>query len=223
MKKVTIYGERCSGTNYLEELLLSNFDIEIVWNFGWKHFFGFNNLNNSDDFLFIGIIRNLEDWINSLYRDKHHLPLELTQNINTFLNNTFYSLNPDKSEIMQDRNIETNNRYKNIFELRYVKNKFLIETMPKLVKNYCLITYDELCDDFVGTINKLKNSGMSIKENIDFPLNIKYYKKEYKIPFIKKNNNKISKKDIIENINFISNKKLIEYEKLLFPKFTVEL
>jgi len=78
MKKVTIYGERCSGTNYLEELLLLNFDVETVWDYGWKHFFGFNDLTNSDDTLFIGIIRNLEDWINSLYREKHHLPIHLT-------------------------------------------------------------------------------------------------------------------------------------------------
>ena len=78
MKKVTIYGERCSGTNYLEELLLLNFDVEIVWDYDWKHFFGFNDLTNSDDTLFMGTIRNLEDWINSFYREKHHLPTHLT-------------------------------------------------------------------------------------------------------------------------------------------------
>ena len=81
MKEFTIYGERCSGTNYLEELLLLNFDVEIVWDYGWKHFFGFDDLTNSDDTLFIGIIRNLEDWINSLYREKHHLPTHLTGKI----------------------------------------------------------------------------------------------------------------------------------------------
>ncbi len=67
MRKVTIYGERCSGTNYLEELLLLNFDIELTWEYGWKHFFGYNDLSNTDDVLFIGIIRNLPDWLNSFY------------------------------------------------------------------------------------------------------------------------------------------------------------
>jgi hypothetical protein len=81
--KVTIYGERCSGTNYLEELLRLNFNVEIVWNFGWKHFFGTNDLSHSDDVLFIGIIRNLEDWINSFYREQHHLPPQL-KNIHSF-------------------------------------------------------------------------------------------------------------------------------------------
>jgi len=212
MKKVTIYGERCSGTNYLEELLLLNFDVEIVWDYGWKHFFGFNDLTNSDDTLFIGIIRNLEDWINSLYREKHHLPTHLTENIDTFLTNTFYSIYHTSDEIMSDRNIDTGERYKNIYELRLVKNKYLIEKMPKLVKNYCLITYDDLVDNFLDVMNKLKNCNLKVKDNINFPLNVNYYKKNRNELF-KKKENIISKEKII-----IENEELTFYEKLLFPK-----
>ena len=182
MKKVTIYGERCSGTNYLEQLLLLNFDVEIIWDYGWKHFFGFNDLTNSDDTLFIGIIRNLEDWINSLYREKHHIQ-HLSKNIDIFLTDTFYSKDNNNNEIMDDRNIDTGERYKNIYELRLVKNKYLIEKMPNLVKNYCLITYDDLIDSFLDTMNKLKNCGLKINDNVDFPLNVKYYKKQKNILF----------------------------------------
>ena len=125
--------------------------------------------------LSIGIIRNLEDWINSLYREKHHLPKHLTKNIDTYLNDTFYSLFAEGNEIMTDRNIDTGERYKNIYELRLVKNKYLIEKMPKLVKNYCLITHDDLVDSFLDIMNKLQKSGLKIKDIIDFPLNINYY------------------------------------------------
>ena len=80
---------------------------------------------------------------------------------------------------MTDRNIETNERYKNIFELRHIKNKFLIEKMPTLVKNYCLITYDDLCDNFIETMNKIKNCNLEINKNItEFPLKIISYKKK---------------------------------------------
>jgi hypothetical protein len=219
MKKVTIYGERCSGTNYLEELLLLNFDVEIVWDYGWKHFFGFNDLTNSDDTLFIGIIRNLEDWINSLYREKHHVPTHLTENIDIFLTNTFYSVKRDPmthqntgDEIMSDRNIDTGERYKNIYELRLVKNKYLIEKMPNLVKNYCLITYDDLVDSFLDVMNKLKNCGLKIKDDINFPLNVYYFKKNKEILFQKKENIIQKEKIIIEN------EELKFYEKILFPK-----
>ena len=95
MMNVTIYGERCSGTNYLEQILLLNFNVNVVWKYGWKHFFGFNDLSNSDDTLFIGIVRNIYDWVNSLYRDKYHLPPELTKDTDTFLNNEFYSIFDD--------------------------------------------------------------------------------------------------------------------------------
>jgi hypothetical protein len=218
MKKVTIYGERCSGTNYLEELLLLNFNVEIVWTYGWKHFFGHDDLSHSDDTLFIGIIRNIEDWINSLYREKHHLPEVLTKTVDTYLSDTFYSVdveNNNEIERMTDRNIDTGERYKNIFELRLVKNKFLIEKMPKLVKNYCLITYDELVGNFLSIMHKLRDCNLKIKDNINFPLNVMYFKKEKNITFKKKPNiiptNKIKKK-------IIENKELIFYEKLLFHK-----
>jgi hypothetical protein len=212
IKKVTIYGERCSGTNYLEELLLLNFNVEIVWNYGWKHFFGFNNLSNSDDVLFIGIIRNLNDWVNSLYRGKHHLPSELTKNIDIYLNNTFYSITESGEEIMDDRNIETKERYKNIFELRHVKNNFLVEEMPKLVKNYCLIIYDDLVDNFTEIMNKIKNHNLEVKNNITFPININYYKNNKDTTF-KKKENEIQNEEIVSKANLF-------YEKILFPNFT---
>ena len=94
IKRVAIYGERCSGTNYLEELLKLNFDVEITWEYGWKHFFGFNNLEGSDDVLFIGIVRNLEDWVNSFFREKHHVPKNLCGKTK-FLTGEFYSVNND--------------------------------------------------------------------------------------------------------------------------------
>jgi hypothetical protein len=213
MKLVTIYGERCSGTNYLEQLLLVNFNVEITWVCGWKHFFGFDDLTNKDNILFIGIVRNLYDWINSLYREKHHLPTHLKKNVYMFLSQQFYSVDESNKEIITDRNIETKERYKNIFQLRCVKNRFLIEKMPTLVKNYCLITYDDLLSNFTGIMNKLKDCGLEIKNNIQFPLNIRYYKDNKNIRYRKKIN-RISNETIDK---YVIDKELFIYEKLLFP------
>lgn len=214
IKKIKIYGERCSGTNYLEELLINNFNVNIITqnihhtcSYGHKHFFGFSNLRNSDDVLFIGIVRNVTDWINSLYRNPWHLSKKITKNENTFLNNNIYSLFRGK-EIMEDRNIYTKKRYKNIFELRHTKNKFLVEDMPKLVKNYLLITYDDLLNNFTYNMNLIKNFNLQIKNNIDFPLNIMYYKKN-KNKLYKRKKNIIAKEKIIKKAN-------LYYEKILF-------
>ena len=218
ISKIQIYGERCSGTNYLEDLIEKNFDINITWEYGWKHFFGFDQekLNNSDDTLFICITRDIYNWINSLYREMHHLPLKYIIDINTedkinrFINCEFYSINDNNQnidfndEIMEDRNIYTGNRYKNIFELRHNKLKFLIEDLPKKIKNYILIRYEDLINDFENTMYKIKNTGLIVKNNIIFPLNTTAYKKNVDIEFkLNSKINHISKDLILTNQNFI--------------------
>jgi hypothetical protein len=212
IEKICIYGERCSGTNYLEELLTNNFSVKQINDYGHKHFFGFNDLSNSDETLFIGIIRNPYDWLNSLYRDQHHLPPNF-KDINYFLNTEFYSLNNNNNEIMTDRNIYTKERYKNIFDMRYTKIKFLTEDMPKLVKNYILIKYEDLINNFNITINKIRSKGLKIKRGIYRPLNIQYYKKEKDKHFVKNQKvNHISKEEIIDKLNMYYEKTVLNYD-----------
>lgn len=87
---------------------------------------------------------------------------------------------------MKYRHIYTKKRYKNIFKLCQIKNNFLLEKMPLLVKNYCLITYDSLLDNFVNIMNKIKNCGLVVKKNINFPVNINYYKNDTRVIYVKK-------------------------------------
>ena len=42
VKYFTIYGERCSGTNFIERAIVKNFEIELTWKYDYKHFFGFH-------------------------------------------------------------------------------------------------------------------------------------------------------------------------------------
>ena len=75
---VTIYGERCSGTNFLEKAIEENFDLKITWDYDFKHWFGhhqFKNNEKEDETLFLGIIRNPITWIDSFFKNPHHLPL----------------------------------------------------------------------------------------------------------------------------------------------------
>jgi len=216
LKKYTIYGERCSGTNYLQNIINANFDVSLTWKYGHKHFFGFQNeeLKNSDDTLFICIVRNLPDWINSFYRTLHHLPilykkgLSDKEKLDEFLNKEFFSVNDycydykrwDK-ELLEDRNIYTGKRYKNIFELRHTKLKWLIEDLPNKVKNYVFIRHEDLLNDFKNTLIKIKKKGLKVKDNIEFPINIKTYKNT-KQKYVKKQN-KISTDVILNNPNII--------------------
>lgn len=224
--KYTIYGERCSGTNYLEGLLKKNFQVDVTWDYGWKHWFGFNDLSDSDDTLFVGIVRDPHEWLNSFYKSPHHVaPVILPHhhlrpffvkalnylhnaNVDRFLNHEFWSTthdDPAKTEQMHDRNIFTKQRYKNVFELRYTKLRFLVEEMPKKVKHYILIRYEDLLFDLRGTLEKIRIAGdLKIRTDIapSYPLNVKEYKaipnaEEYR----KKNCYPIPKHKIMNKLN----------------------
>lgn len=180
IKRFTIYGERCSGTNYLQELIEMNFDVETTWDYGWKHFFGFNDVSNSDDTLFICIIRDPYTWLNSLYRIPHHITHTIRGDATKFLNNEVFSYDDhnesrdETKEMMNDRHIYTNERYKNIFELRYTKLNYLTVDLPTKVKHHIFIRYEDLLYDFKNTMNLIKSTGLKVKENIVFPENTKY-------------------------------------------------
>ncbi len=211
LPRYTIYGERCSGTNYLQDVIEKNFEVKVTWEFGWKHFFGFQEeeLKRSDDTLFICIIRDIQSWLNSFYREMHHLPLKYVKDISEkerirrFLEDEIYSINDaDVSnkeylkEIMTDRNIYSGERYKNIFELRYTKNKFMKEDLPKKVKHYIFIHYEDLLNNFNKIMNQIKEKGLKVKEGIHFPLNSNLYKNSTDQFYIQ-NKNKNKKKDVL--------------------------
>jgi hypothetical protein len=204
ISKFKIYGERCSGTNYLENIVKINFEIELNQNFGHKHFFGHqDDLNNSDDTLFICIVRDPFKWINSLYRLPHHLQM-MNRECETedFLNNEFFSIDDDGNEIMEDRNIYSKRRYENIFEMRYTKLKYMIECLPKKVKNCLIIRYEDLYNNFEDSMQILKGYGLEQKKDIIFPKNMEPYD--------------VVKIDQIENYTIMYNKNYLNYKEYDF-------
>jgi nicotinamide riboside kinase len=206
IKKVIIYGERCSGTNFLENAILENFDVEISWEQGSKHFFCFNSYNkrNFDDTLYIGIIRDPVYWINSFSKELHHVPEINRKNLKNFLFNKFYSVN-DEIEVVpklqtvlfnnkpkkvyryttmtEDLNYITKKMYKNIFELRKLKNDYLMNIMPTKVKNYILINYENLLNNYEGTLELIKNKFNLIQKYTVYK-KIKNYKKSDTYNFV---------------------------------------
>ena len=187
VKNFTILGERCSGTNYLEELITDNFNIEVTWKYGWKHFFGhydFKQTEEENDTLFIGIVRNPIEWIDSFFTNQHHIP-NSPKPIMNFLFDKFYSLRDDKTIIKEDLNYLTKKEYKNIFEMRYLKNYYLINIMPTKVKNFILINYENLRDNTENVLNMIKIRFVLEQKYPNYK-NITYYKKEKKSKYTKK-------------------------------------
>ena len=137
----TIFGERHSGTKYLEKNIHKVYGIKYNTNYGHKHFFGFYNHNRivkDNNTLFIGIIRDPYDWIGAMNNEPHHVPMHLKPLFSN-LDKEFYSIDeyykPNavrpytsgyKTEILEDRNIfDINKKYSSILELRNTKNQYL--------------------------------------------------------------------------------------------------
>ena len=174
VKNFTIYGERCSGTNYLEQLITTNFEISVTWDYGWKHFFGYSEFKNSEDTLFFGIIRSPISWIDSFFKNPYHLPPQ-NKNIKGFLTNKFYSIDNKNQIIKDDLNYKNNQVYNNIFELRQVKNDYLINTMPNKVKNYVFINYEYIKSEPFEFLEAIRIK-FGLKKLHDTYKNIEYYK-----------------------------------------------
>ena len=83
--KLFVIGERCSGTNYMNSLIMKNFEIS-AFSLGHKHFPPWYELSqeyyqgnpqyytfeNTEDFLFVVIFRNAYDWVRSFNRTPWH-------------------------------------------------------------------------------------------------------------------------------------------------------
>jgi hypothetical protein len=208
--KFSILGERCSGTNFLEEAIINNFNISYTAEYGNKHFFcynDYNNSNNTNNTLFIGIVRNPIYWINSFSTELHHIPEINRKNIHNFLFNEFYSVEDEinTNKTIQDNNIfkfngkfythkyklntkdlnyKNGKKYKNIFELRKVKNDFLMNEIPNKVKNYILINYEDLLFNYSAVLQKIKEKFNLNQKNEEF-IKIKNYKKSNTYNFVK--------------------------------------
>lgn len=174
--KFTIYGERCTGTNFVRKLMVDNFSIDLVSiptrPEGHKHFFGsLNNryaIQDSKTCAILAIVRNPIDTLVSFYEHPHHQPKERCHTFVTFLTSEFYSVNNLGEEMMHDHNMKTRFkvRYRDIFEMRSVKNRFLVSELPKLTPNSYFMRYEELKANPEKIIGEIASKfGLSLKND----------------------------------------------------------
>lgn len=140
------YGERNSGTNFLETLLKVNFGITLTYT-EWKH--SVPSTKDPDSIEFI-IVRSLTNWLSSMYTIPYHL-----KEMDTFTD--FLTLPQqvieveDKPEFMLDNN-------KTIFEIRYDKYIGMMHHF-NTYGNVCLVQLDYIqndanCAQFLNAIQR---------------------------------------------------------------------
>jgi hypothetical protein len=220
--KYVILGERCSGNHFLKYAI--EFNLELKSTNRNTHFVGYNEFDGIEDIdktLFICLVRHPIDWIDSFFKRLHHVPPENKKNIEAFLKNEFYSIyeldNKEKNikvgdEIMEDRNILNGERYKNIFELRKVKNSYFLNKIREKVKHFMILKYEDLRDDYNNTLDYICDRFNIKKKSPEYKPVIKY-KGTYNAIYYKKDIllSEEVKQYIIDNID-ISQENEIGYK-----------
>jgi len=78
MRKIKIYGERNTGTIYLEWLLKKNLDVELVdgFEFGWKHRLAPGEEEMTEvmkrEVIYLCLIKNPYSWLLSMHKRPYH-------------------------------------------------------------------------------------------------------------------------------------------------------
>jgi hypothetical protein len=167
IKYVQIFGERCSGTKFLESLVQKNFrDVALTKAFGFKHWFIRGHhprcranastdyecsrpLSDSRDTLFLCIVREPLDWLRSFHLRPYHAGNHWNLPFSEFIRKPWHSfetarvnrcwpLRADGYWFIEDA--------ENVLRLRTRKLQHLLNLAP-LVEHFQVVNYETLRDD----------------------------------------------------------------------------
>ena len=214
---IAIFGERNCGTKYLRNIIKNQLKIRLNNKYGFKHFYikglsprGIENtttdnecvksIYESENTLFLFIIRNPYDWVSSMFRKPYHIKNNNAKNLLEFVSQKYIAY----ENTCIDNHWTANEKHKypyfieeadNLIDLRNKKNNHFIQLGNK-VKNFQIIRQEHLLDDINFMIKKF-NLGKDIKSldnfkkpisnklddtvnkfinsNLDNPIDNKYY------------------------------------------------
>lgn len=167
-------------------------------------FFGFSEFKNSDNHLFIGVVRDPYDWVNSFYKthpeindimlkDKHSFIINKVSSRGYYPKSDLETLGYDVKNIdlqkkytngeiikfyeIKIENPQINNDiYNNIFEMRKLKMKYLLHIVPKKVNNYILIKYENFLENYDKVLDKIGKKFNLERKNDNFYEKVITYK-----------------------------------------------
>ena len=129
-----VFGERSSGTNFVKRLIGRNTGLTPMEELGWKH--GFPHMTAIPrDVAVICVVRNAEDWVQSMFSKPWHCPPAMQQmpfsdfiraEWDTIADRPRYfplieTLGGAGAPLQLDRHPLTGRRFSNIFDLRQHK------------------------------------------------------------------------------------------------------
>lgn len=177
MKRVQLYGERCSGTKWATKLITHNFNITTgpyLDPYGWKHWFikdtTFDKIKNDNKTLFVVIFRNPYQWMKSLHKTPHHLK--------SIKGKPFIEFIKQSPLISKEIKFDFKEESENLLTLR--TEKILnFKKLQEVTDNVLFFKYEDLLVKHLDYLNKLQVAGL---EKQIKPINcIKKAPQEYKL------------------------------------------
>jgi len=189
IKFFQVIGERCSGTNFLQKLLGHFTQVNLTWDYGWKHFpIWFGNVEakqwkQDTQVAFIVIVRNPYDWLKSIHRTPHHADDSLRRIPFDLFVEREWKLSPEEERLKPscDRNPLTGDWFPNILHLRAAKLKdwLHLQTAP-----FCYyINYETLRDYPYAVLAELKD--LFNLHSLSIFSKAVYYKNQLGRPYVK--------------------------------------
>lgn len=155
-----LYGERCSGTNYVEALIEQNFPgLRSRRRYNWEKHNYLNPPFVRDGMLGLVVVRHAFDWLRSIHRNPHQVGFWYREvDFEGFLRHEWSSifngrligkqgkLNIRFQEVMYERHPVTGSRISNVVEMRNLKLASHLK-VRNLYENWVVVRYEEVRDD----------------------------------------------------------------------------
>lgn len=213
--RIQIFGERCSGTHYLEHLLRDNLiSTNIQWDFGWKHFFHSGPVEEADNCLFVIIYRDPFDWVRSIHKRSHFAAAELKRiSFSRFIRKEWHCIWNEHSDITKsnplyhtemlfERDPVTGQRFANVIRLRSAKIRDW-ESLRRKAQHTYYLNYEALLESPQQHIEHLSET-FKLRRAAGFNA-VTSYKGLGKKPYEKKEYPAIGARDIAHIVTELDN------------------
>jgi len=176
LKKIKLYGERNCGTNYFEQLIDNNLNVNFVKNippkflqqffrferqtdwfihlnrkkgFGWKHGIPHYTLlkNRASEVAVICLVKNPYSFLHSLFKRPYHYQGQKPNTFEAFLKQPWQCIPRDNS---------MNLRLDNPVKLWNLKTAAYLNTISHLGNNSMIVKYEDLLKDPSGIVKSIQ-------------------------------------------------------------------
>ncbi|MCC1491900.1 hypothetical protein J1C49_04690 [Cognatishimia sp. F0-27] len=170
IRRFHVVGERASGTNYINRLLVKNTPLIPADGLAWKHGFPSMIAIPSDVCVFC-IFRDVRDWVLSMHARPWHCSIAMQAlDFSSFIRAEWETIIDRKryfpqacqdtligAPLQADRNPATGDRFANIFALRRAKMSASLTYLSRGCSVY-FVRYEALAKDPEAFLRDVKNS-----------------------------------------------------------------